>query len=133
MSESIPIEEAFEYYLRNFLQWLEVLTLDAAQRCVLWNNYNLACELVSDVEIDGSAIVELSCSYLTDKQKSDVRSFLAEIKNIPEPLLVFGASRASHVEAISHPFWEHFRANAATLLQKLAPAAAKNQEYFASL
>jgi hypothetical protein len=133
MPDTISIEESFEHSLHNFLQWLEVVTMEPVQLCNAWGNYNVAWELVSDLNSDGNAIVTFPCSYLTEEQKQDVLGFLVRLSNIPDTLLVSATSISANVEAMSHPFWVSFRASASSLLQVLESSAAKNRKYFSSL
>jgi hypothetical protein len=66
---SISDEEVFEISLSNFLQWLEVLTMRPVELCDTWGNYNVAWELVSDLNADGSFIVAAHCGYLDERQR----------------------------------------------------------------
>ena len=53
MADAISDEELFELYLSNFLKWLDVLTMEPVELCDTWGNYNVAWELVSDLNADG--------------------------------------------------------------------------------
>ncbi|ODN62885.1 hypothetical protein BA763_24055 [Burkholderia cenocepacia] len=70
MADSISDEELFELWLNNFLKWLEALTMEPVELCDTWGNYNVAWELVSDLNTAGSFIVAVKCGYLTERQKT---------------------------------------------------------------
>lgn len=133
MSDAITFEESFEYSLHNFLQWLEIMTLQPAEACEKWGNYNVAWELVTDLKIDGGHILDMACSYLSEDQKLKVAGFLEELASIPQQVLVGATSVAANQEAMAHSCWVPFRVSAQELLQVLEPAALKNREYFSSL
>lgn len=133
MSDAISLEESFEYSLHNFLEWLQVMTLEPIDLCNAWGNYNVAWELVADLKNDGGSIVEMPCSYLTAEQKQDVLGFLDSLANIPDELLVSATSVAANQKSMSHPCWGPYRFAASVLLQKLESARVRNQRYFSSL
>lgn len=131
MVDEITLEESFEYSLHNFLQWLEVMTLEPIELCNAWGNYNVAWELVSDLNTDGNAAISSPCSYLSESQKQAIRSFLASLGNIPESVLCGAASVSANQEAMSHPCWLPFKASASNLLKTLETAATRSKAYFA--
>ena len=131
--DPITDEEAFEYCLKNFLEWLHVLTLEPIDLCNSWGNYNVAWELTHDLKSDGDAVIALSCSYLSDAQKQEVRNFLSSLSSIPESLLVSATTVEANQEAMKHPCWVPFRKSALSLSQILESAAVKNRHYFAAL
>lgn len=133
MSDAVSIEESFEYSLHNFLEWLRVMTLEPIALCNAWGNYNVAWELVADLKNDGDSVVTMPCSYLSEKQRQDVRGFLDSLANIPKELLVSATSVSANQEAMSHPCWVPYRSAASSLLRSLESAAVRNQGYFSSL
>lgn len=133
MADEITLEESFEYSLHNFLQWLEVMTLEPIELCNAWGNYNVAWELVSDLNTDGGASISSPCSYLNVQQKQAIQSFLASLGNIPKSVLVGATSVSANQEAMSHPCWLPFKASASALLKTLQSAATRNKAYFATL
>lgn len=133
MAVEITLEESFEYSLHNFLQWLEVMTLEPIELCKAWGNYNVAWEIVSDLNTDGTAAISSPCSYLNAQQKQAIQSFLASLGSIPKSVLVAATSIVANQEAMSHPCWLPFKASASALLKTLEPAANRNKEYFATL
>ncbi len=133
MADNISLEESFEYSLRNFLEWLEVMKMEPVKLCDTWGNYNVAWELVDDLNRDGEAIIGASCSYLNEEQKQEVRGFLSSLKNIPKSVLVSATSAEENQEAMSNPCWGPYKQAAAVLLQRLEPVAIQNRAYFDSL
>lgn len=127
---TISDEEGFESSLRNFLQWLDVLTMEPVELCNAWGNYNVAWELISDLNADGNAVLKAACSYLRDEQKHDVSKFLDSLNNIPKSLLVSATTTSANQDAMSDPCWMPYRQAARGLLQALASAAARNRAYF---
>lgn len=133
MSETISPEESFEYSLHQFLQWLEVLTMEPVELCNIWGNYNVAWELVFDLTADGNSVVTMSCSYLSEEQKQEVRGFLSSLDFIPKSLLVSATSASANQEAMNHSAWAPYKLGASALLQVLESAAVENRAYFSSL
>ncbi|ANQ84334.1 hypothetical protein dqs_1280 [Azoarcus olearius] len=133
MADVITPEESFEYSLHNFLQWLEVMTMEPVELCNAWGNYNVAWEFVSDLNTDGNAAITSSCSYLSEDQKQEIQSFLATLNSIPKSVLAGATSVSANQEAMSHPCWLPFKKSASALLKTLEPAAIKNRAYFSSL
>jgi len=133
VADEITLEESFEYSLHNFLQWLEVMTLEPIELCNAWGNYNVAWEIVSDLNTDGTAAISSPCSYLNALQNQAIQSFLASLGNIPKSVLVGASSIVANQEAMSHPCWLPCKASASALLKMLEPAATRNKEYFATL
>jgi hypothetical protein len=127
---SISDEEVFEISLSNFLQWLGVLTMRPVELCDTWGNYNVAWELVSDLNADGSFIVAAHCGYLDERQIQEIRAFLNSLASIPEALLVSATTAAANREAMSHPCWARYREGAFALLDVLKSAAERNRAYF---
>lgn len=115
--------EAFEYSLRNFLEWLRIMTLPPAELCEVWGNCNVARELVSDLRTDGDKVVSLPCSYLSAVQKQVVADFLGSLEQIPRSILVSAASASANLEAMSNACWVPYRSFAAAVLQQLHSAA----------
>lgn len=132
MADEITLEESFEYSLHNFLQWLDVMTLEPVELCNAWGNYNVAWELVSDLNSDGNAAISNPYSYLNAYQKEEIQRFLASLENIPQSVLVGATSVSANQEAMSHPCWLPFKASASALLKTLEPAATTNRAYFAN-
>ena len=133
MADEITLEENFEYNLHNFLQWLEVMTMEPIELCNSWGNYNVAWELVSDLNADGAAAISSPCNYLSAQQNQAIEEFLASLGEIPKSVLVGATSIVANQEAMSHPCWLPFKASASALLKTLEPAATRNKEYFARL
>ena len=133
MTDEITLEESFEYSLHNFLQWLDVMTLQPVELCNVWGNYNVAWELVSDLKSDGNAAISNPYSYLNAYQKEEIQRFLGSLANIPQSVLVGATSVSANQEAMSHPCWLPFKGSASALLKTLEPAATRNKAYFASL
>ncbi len=133
MSETISLEESFEYSLHHFLQWLEILNMEPIALCNTWGNYNVAWELVSDLNADGNSVVTMSCSYLSEEQKQEVRGFLGSLNGIPKSLLVSATSASANQKAMSHPAWVPHKQRASALRQVLVSAAVKNRAYFSNL
>jgi hypothetical protein len=133
MADAVTPEESFEYSLHNFLQWLEVMTMESIELCNTWGNYNVTWELVSDLNTDGNAAISSACSYLSEDQKQEIRRFLTSLDSLPKSVLVGATSVAANQEAMSHPCWLPFKVAAFTLLKTLEPAAIRNRAYFASL
>jgi hypothetical protein len=127
---SVTGEEAFQYHLHNFLQWVNTLTMEAKELCDAWGNYNVAWELVSDLKEDGSAVITMPCSYLDETQKQEVSAFIKSLDNIPKSLLISATSVAANQTAMSDPRWGPYRRAAVILAQILESAAARNKEYF---
>lgn len=119
-------QESFELSLHNFLNWLEVLTMERKELCEVWGNYNVAWELVSDLETDGRAAVTSPYGYLTEEQKQGVRAFLDSLSDIPKELLISATSVAENEKAMSDARWVPYKSSASALLDILAPAVAKN-------
>lgn len=128
MTDTISLEESFECALRSFLEWLDVMTMEPLEQCDSWGNYNVAWELVSDLEADGRAVVEMSCSYLDERQKGEVRAFLSGLKRIPQGVLVSATTAEANLRAMSHPSWKPHKKAAATLIQCLESAAGRNRD-----
>ncbi|WP_341316887.1 hypothetical protein WN982_36775 [Paraburkholderia sp. IMGN_8] len=133
MTETISDEESFEYSLRNFLQWLEVVMMEPVELCNTWGNYNVAWELISDLNADGNVVLKAGCSYLSEEQKREVSAFLDNLNNIPKSLLVSATTISANQDAMSHPCWVPYRKTAWMLLQVLESAAARNRAYFSNL
>lgn len=133
MTDEITLAESFEYSLQNFLQWLDVMTLEPIELCNAWGNYNVAWELVADLKTDGNAAISSPCSYLNPQQEQAIKSFLASLGNIPNSVLFTATSIVANQEAMSHPCWLPLKASASDLLKALEPAATGNKEYFANL
>lgn len=133
MLEEISLEESFEYSLHNFLQWLEVLTLEPIELCNAWGNYNVAWELVSDLNADGTAAISSPCGYLNEQQKKAIQSFIVSLGDIPKSVLVAATSISANQEAMSHPCWLPFKVSASALITTLEPVAIRNKAYFATL
>lgn len=132
MPELITEQEAFEQALYNFLQWLDVMTMEPVELCNTWGNYNVAWELVSDLKANGSSILNMPCGYLTEYQKQEVMNFLGSLENIPKSLLVSATSVAANQETMSHPCWAPYREAAAALLRVLDSAVRENRTYYNS-
>lgn len=132
MIDAVTDKEAFEYSLRNLLEWLRILTLPPGELCDAWGNYNVAWELVSDLKADGNSTISLSSSYLTEEQKKKVADFLDSLSKIPEAVLVSATSIEANQEAMSHPCWTTYRASAAELIQELSSAAERNRKFFSA-
>lgn len=130
MPDTISLEESFEYSLRNFLEWLRIMTLEPVDLCNTMGNYNTAWELVADLKADGSSIITMPCSYLTADQKLEVHRFLDRLANIPEELLASATSAAANLRAMSHPSWMSYRSAASVLLRNLESAAGRNRQFF---
>lgn len=130
MADSISDEELFELWLNNFLKWLEVLTMEPVELCDTWGNYNVAWELVSDLNTAGSFIVAVKCGYLTERQKQEIRVFLDSLTLIPKSLLVSATTAAANRKAMSDACWVRYREGPLALLVILRPAAERNREYF---
>ncbi|MEZ5456631.1 MAG: hypothetical protein R3F04_11065 [Lysobacteraceae bacterium] len=133
MAEKISLDESFEYSLHNFSQWLEIITLEPIELCNAWGNYNVAWEIVSDLNTDGIAAISNPCSYLDVRQKQAIQDFLASLGGIPKSVLVGAASIVANQEAMSHPCWLPFKTSAIALIKTLEPAATRNKEYFSTL
>ena len=129
----MTLEESLEYSLHNFLQWLDVMTMEPVELCSTWGNYNVAWELVSDLNADGGVVITSPFSYLTAYQKRESQHFLNSLCNIPQSVLTGATSAAANQEAMSHPCWVPFKETASALLKALEPAAVRNRAYFASL
>jgi hypothetical protein len=76
MNDIITEQEFFEICLRNFLQWLELISMEPVELCNKWGNYNVAWELVTDLKADGSYIVDCPSGYLELNQKAEIINFL---------------------------------------------------------
>jgi hypothetical protein len=109
------------------------MTLEPIELCNTWGNYNVAWELVSDLNADEDASISNPCSYLNTQQKQAIQSFLVSLGSIPQSVLVGATSVSANQEAMSHPCWLPFKASASTLLKTLQPAAARNKAFFATL
>lgn len=130
---TISDEEGFEYSLHNFLQWLDVLTMEPVELCNAWGNYNVAWELISDLNADGNSVLKAAASYLSEEQKQEVSDFLDSLDNVPKSLLVSATTILANQEAMSDPCWLPYRKTARALLQALESAAARNRTYFSNL
>jgi hypothetical protein len=130
MADAISDEELFELSLSNFLEWLDVLTMEPVELCDTWENYNVAWELVSDLNADGGFVVAAKCGYLTERQNQEVRAFLDSLNLIPKSLLVSATTAAANQEAMSHTCWARYRESALALLSVLESAAERNRAYF---
>jgi hypothetical protein len=130
MEEAIAEEEVFEHCLRNFLQWLQVLTLSSVEACDAWGNYNVAWELVSDLKKDGNCVISMPCSYLAEQQKQSVAQFLESLSHIPETVFVFATTVVANQEAMNDPCWVKYRQSASALSSLLDSAATRNRAYF---
>jgi uncharacterized alpha-E superfamily protein len=126
-------QEAFEYSLRNFLEWLRIMTLAPAELCEVWGNYNVARELVSDLRTDGESVVSMPCSYLSAVQKQVVEDFLESLQQIPQSILVSTTSASANLEAMSNACWVPYRSFAAAILDQLHSAYIRNNDYFLRL
>jgi len=133
MTDRVPLEESFEYSLRNFLEWLEIMAMEPTQLCNTWGNYNVAWELVTDLNVDGEEIVSMPCSYLSKEQKTAVIDFINNLKHIPEEVLTSATSAEENQKAMHNPCWLPHKKAAAILIQKLESAATKNRDYFSNL
>jgi hypothetical protein len=129
----ITEEENFEYNLRNFLKWLEVLAMDPIKQCNAWGNCNVAWELTTDLNADGNFIINSPYSYLDQNQKNQIDNFLTSLKNIPRSVLVSATSAAANQEAMSHPCWPPFRKRSSELIHILETANTRNKIYFTNL
>ena len=126
-------QDAFEYSLRNFLEWLRIMTLPPADLCEVWGNYNVARELVSDLRTDGGAVVSTPGSYLSAVQKEVVADFLRSLEQIPRSILVSATSASANLEAMSNACWVPYRSFAGAVLDQLHSASVRNKEYFLQL
>jgi hypothetical protein len=133
VGDEITLDESFEYSLHNFLQWLEIMTLEPIELCHSWSNYNVAWELVSDLNTDGSAAISNPCSYLNTYQKQEIQNFLTSLGSIPKSVLDGATSIAANQKAMNHPCWLPFKTSSSALLKTLESAATRNRKYFASL
>jgi hypothetical protein len=126
-------QEVFEYALRNFLEWLRIMTLPHAELCEVWGNHNVARELISELRADGDCVVSMPCSYLSAVQRQVVEDFLESLEKIPESILVSATSAAANLEAMSNACWVPYRSFAGAILDQLHSAAIRNKEYFLHL
>ena len=106
--------------------------MEPVELCDTWGNYNVAWELVADLNSDGSAVVTMPCSYLSEEQKQEVRLFLDGLRNVPKALLVSATSVEANQKAMSHPSWLPCKMTALALLQLLESAAERNKAYFSA-
>ncbi|MHC1743542.1 MAG: hypothetical protein AB9873_10980 [Syntrophobacteraceae bacterium] len=130
MSTRISQEESFEQSWHNCLQWLEVMAMEPVELCSTWGNYNVAWELVADLNSDGSDVVTMECSYLSEEQKHGIRRFLEGLLGTPRALLVSATSVEANQKAMSDPAWLPHKRAASELLKVLESAAARNKSYF---
>ena len=107
--------------------------MEPIELCNTWGNYNVAWELVDDLNSDGNAVITSSCGYLSEVQKQEIQRFLASLSNLPKSVLAGSASVAANQEAMSHPCWLPFKSASSALLETLESAAIRNRAYFASL
>jgi len=104
--------------------------MEPVELCDTWGNYNVAWELVTDLNSEGNAVATMQCSYLTEEQKQEVLLFLSSLQNVPEALLVSATSVEANQKAMSHPSWLPYKKAALALLQVLNSAAERNKVYF---
>lgn len=130
MEGAISDDELFEISFGSFLKWLEVMTMEPVELCETWGNYNVAWELVSDLNADGRFIIAAKCGYLSEQQKQQIHTFLDSLTLIPKSLLVSATTAVVNREAMSHPCWARYRESAHVLLGVLESVAERNRAYF---
>jgi hypothetical protein len=117
--ESLTDEERYETTFHYFIKALRLMAADANTQCELMGNFNVAWELQHDVTDNGTALLDLPASHLTETQKEEIRKFIGKVNEIPASVLAAASSSVANTVAMSDPSWIPLRDGASRLILTL--------------
>lgn len=128
VNEPMSDEESFHQCFLNFMDSLDVLSLDAAEQCELMDNFNVAREIQQDVYDSGISLVNwpVIAVSLSPCERVAIAHLIRPLMALPEAALL----RHEHMQAMSHPAWADFRITAKRLCVLLDDAVKKSRAFY---
>jgi len=127
---SLAQQEAYESAYYYYFQALELLTQDAETQCERLNFFNVAWEIVDDINRGAEQLTGLPGGSLTDAQRQGILELAGALNNVPKSVLFCTNSREGHLRSMAHPCWDALRQMAANLVERLSSETRKNAEFF---
>ena len=126
--EEISDEEAFALAVYYFIKALELLAADASEQCKVMAGAFVAWEIRDNV-CRGAYILSLpGARHLTQLERNGIASVVTASNELPVSLLA-GAIAEDATRAMNDPQRVPLRAQAAELLEVLAPTAARSADF----